>query len=264
MSEPVQRGSRWIRAAVVLFPAGLLLLGAGSFLIWTHLREEEAKTNYAFATAMRREPSQEAWQRHQRIALEALAGGGSRGAAELASYLDSSMGAENMGLTAERVALRGGLEAVRADVRGQQRPRELVVLLADTGADGVETGDAELKAGRIADLLSLANWLTGEVSGRTLRFLGVPLSGAPAEETAKMLENVAMDMRSREERPVHLVMDPATALLADEALDRALRIPPGGLMRHVLDGAADGGTGFDLDRLARLRERLLDLARVNR
>ena len=63
---------RWIRAALVLFPAGTILLGIASFGIWQWKEHQAADRSFKYAMALRRTISLEGIQRHADIVREAL------------------------------------------------------------------------------------------------------------------------------------------------------------------------------------------------
>jgi hypothetical protein len=185
---------RFIRAALVIFPVGTVVFGILSFGIWWWKRERVEERGYKYALALRRDLSEAGLRRHADILAEALRRSDAARFQAVAAYLESSMGAENMGYQVRRDRSRvGESEVANIDVEltGKPRPREVVLLLVPYG----EAGQAEAESRSLAMLMSLAHALTGETRSRTLRFAAVPL-GADPEALARLAE-VAESRRER-------------------------------------------------------------------
>jgi len=185
---------RWIRAALVLFPAGTILLGIASFGIWQWKKDQAEDRSFKYAMALRRTISMEGIQRHADIVREAL----SKPDRDLSipGYLESTMGEENMGYTVRRQRLGGDKSNIDAELSGKQRPREIVLALVLYNDD---TARMEGSALAIAETLSVAHELTGEAVLRTLRFAIVP-------DTAAALLEIKEGMRRDDERLLHLLV----------------------------------------------------------
>ncbi len=185
---------RFIRAALVIFPVGTVVFGILSFGIWWWKRERVEERGYKYALALRRDLSEAGLRRHADILAEALGRTDAARFQAVAAYLESSMGAENMGYQVRRDRSRiGEAEVANIDVEltGKPRPREVVLLLVPYG----EAGQAEAESRSLAMLMSLAHALTGETRSLTLRFAAVPL-GADPQALARLAE-VAESRRER-------------------------------------------------------------------
>jgi len=185
---------RFIRAALVIFPVGTVVFGILSFGIWWWKRERVEERGYKYALALRRDLSEAGLRRHADILAEALRRSDAARFQAVAAYLESSMGAENMGYQVRRDRSRvGESEVANIDVEltGKPRPREVVVLLVPYG----EAGQAEAESRSLAMLMSLAHALTGETRSRTLRFAAVPLAADP--QALARLAEVAESRRER-------------------------------------------------------------------
>ncbi len=179
---------RFIRAALVIFPVGTVVFGILSFGIWWWKRERVEERGYKYALALRRDLSEAGLRRHADILAEALGRTDAARFQAVAAYLESSMGAENMGYQVRRDRSRiGEAEVANIDVEltGKPRPREVVLLLVPYG----EAGQAEAESRALAMQMSLAHALTGETRSRTLRFAAVPL-GVDPQALARLAELV--------------------------------------------------------------------------
>lgn len=196
MSEPSTSPAqgRFIRAALVIFPVGTVVFGILSFGIWWWKREQVEERGYKYALALRRDLSEASLARHAGILEEALSRTDAARFQAVAAYLESSMGAENMGYQVRRDRSRvGESEVANVDVEltGKPRPREVVLLLVPYGEDG----KAEAESRSLAMLMGLAHALTGETRSRTLRFAAVPLGVDP--QALVRLAEVADTRRER-------------------------------------------------------------------
>ncbi|HRH96518.1 MAG TPA: hypothetical protein PLB55_11315 [Prosthecobacter sp.] len=183
---------RWIRFALVMLPIGTILLGIASFGIWQYKKDQAADRSFKYALALRRTISLEGIQRHADIVREAL----SKTDRDLSipGYLESTMGAENMGYTVRRTRFDDTASNIDAELTGKTRPREVVMALALYDGDPtrlIRTSNA------VAELLSIAHEVTGESVVRGLRFAVIPNS---AEALTQMKEALRRD----DERLMHL------------------------------------------------------------
>lgn len=183
---------RWIRAALVIFPAGTVLLGIASFGIWQWNKDREADRSFQYALALKREISAEGLERHedrlrgvlrQADAMQAVPG-----------YLGSTLGEENMGYAVRRHRFdtaAGEHTVVDAELSGKQMPREVVMVLVPYAA-GDESG-----ARALAVMLGIAHEVTGMARQRTLRFAALPADAAAVKVLADKL-------REESDRLMHL------------------------------------------------------------
>ncbi len=257
-NEPPSSSGRFIRAALIVFPLGLILLGIASFGIWSWKKNRVEDRNLRHAIALRQEPAAAAWSRHVEVLGEVSKAGREDRLASTASYLESSLGAENMGYAPRRfiTKLEGGfgVDGVVAELTGGKRPREVVLVFLPYG--GGEPAEVEKENRVLASALSLAHWLTGEAVVRTLRFVFLPLAALDETERREALTRFGEDMRRREERVTHL-LDVSTGAVdwaaeAAPAFEMAARGTVS--LRQELPEKAEG-----LASLAALRAKLLDL-----
>lgn len=183
---------RWIRFALVMLPLGTILLGIASFGIWQWQKDQAADRSFKYAMALRRPITLEGIQRHAGIVREALSKPDRY--LSIPGYLESTMGAENMGYTVRRVRFGDEQATIDAELTGKQRPREIVMALALYHDDSARMDGA---AQAIAELLSIAHEITGEAVVRGLRFAVIP-------DTAEALQKLQEGMRHDGERLMHL------------------------------------------------------------
>lgn len=181
---------RWIRLALVMLPIGTIFLGIASFGIWQWKKDQAEDRSFKYALALRRPISLEGIQRHAGIIREALAKPDWH--LSIPGYLESTMGAENMGYTVRRMRYEnGGAEkaVVDAELTGRQMVREVYLVLVLLPGDESMNEAASLA---LAEMLAVAHSLTGEPMSQTIRFVA-----APDDEAAfKELQN---DLRRHDE-----------------------------------------------------------------
>lgn len=177
---------RWIRAALVLFPAGTVLLGIASFGIWQWNKDREADRSFKYALALKREISPDGLEKHagllrgvlqQADVLQAVPG-----------YLQSTMGEENMGYITRRDRFESaGLECSNIDTElsGKQMPYDVVMVLVPYGAGEKPAALA------LATMLAIAHEVTGQPTLRTLRFAMMPRVPGAVEKMAEKLREDA-------------------------------------------------------------------------
>jgi hypothetical protein len=247
---------RLIRAALVVFPLGTILLGIASFGIWSWKKDRVEDRNLRHASALRQGPTEAGRDRHLRVLSAVSEAGEQDRLASTASYMESSLGAEGMGYDPQRfvTGVEGGqpTSGVVAELTGKRRPKEVVLVLVSYGAKGrVAEENATL-----ASVLTLANWVTGEPVMRTLRFLMLPLEGMDEAGKREVLERYGEEMRRRNERLLHLVdASAAETALMEWTLEELEMAARGAVTRRlewprVVD---EGGYG-------KVREMLLGLA----
>ncbi|MFM2143145.1 MAG: hypothetical protein RLZZ476_1689 [Verrucomicrobiota bacterium] len=183
---------RWIRAALVIFPAGTVLLGIASFGVWQWKKDQEEDRSFKYALALKREINLGSIERHtevlrgvlkQKDALQAVPG-----------YLQSIMGEENMGYTTRRQRFdRAGTECavIDTELAGKKLWRDVNLVLVPYSEN------EESAALALAVMLSVAHELTGQPMLRTLRFAAVPRG----EDALKL---IAIKMREEGDRVLHL------------------------------------------------------------
>lgn len=179
-TPPSADPGRWIRAALVILPLGTILLGIASFGIWQWKKDQEADHSFRYAMALRRSISLGEIQRHAGIVRSALSGPDWN--LSIPAYLESTMGAENMGYTVRRMRFGKDQSNIDAELVGKSRPREIVMALVPYSGDPLRF---ERTAQAIAEALSIAHEATGENVTRCLRFAMIPAT----EEALKEMQS---------------------------------------------------------------------------
>jgi hypothetical protein len=177
-----------------MLPLGTILLGIASFGIWQWKKERAADRSFKYAMALRRPITTEGIERHATIIRDALAKPDWH--LSIPGYLESTMGAENMGYTVRRARIGNEQSTIDAELTGKTRPREIVMALILYDGDPTRLIRASQA---IAELLSIAHELTGESVARGLRFAVIPANG---EALAQMKEGCRRD----DERLMHLFL----------------------------------------------------------
>jgi hypothetical protein len=191
-TQPNADPGRWIRFALVMLPLGTILLGIASFGIWQWNKDQAADRSFKYAMALRRTISLEGIQKHADIVREALMKPDRH--LSIPGYLESTMGAENMGYTVRRVRFGAEQSNIDAELTGKTRPREMVMVLALYDADAIRFGRTSQA---IAGLMSVAHEVTGEPVMRSLRFAVIP-------DTPEALAQLQDGLRRDDERLMHL------------------------------------------------------------
>lgn len=191
-APPQADPGRWIRAALVILPAGTILLGIASFGIWQWKKDQAADRSFKYAMALRQTISTAGIERHAGILRQAL--GKADWALSIPAFLESTMGAENMGYNVRRVRLGDGQSIIDAELTGKTRPREMVIALVLYNGGAAKVEATTLAA---AELLSVAHEVTGESVARSLRFAVIP-------DSADALQNLKEGLRRDDERVMHL------------------------------------------------------------
>ncbi len=181
-TPPSADPGRWIRAALVIFPLGTILLGIASFGIWQWKKDQEADHSFRYAMALRRSISLDEIQRHVGIVRTAL--GKPDWHLSIPAYLESTMGAENMGYTVRRTRFGKDQSNIDAELVGKTRPREIVMALIPYSGDPLRF---ERTAQAMAEALSIAHEATGENVTRCLRFAMIPATPDALKEMKSAL-----------------------------------------------------------------------------
>jgi len=173
---------RWIRAALVIFPLGTVLLGIASFGIWQWKKNREEDRSFKYALALKRDIGLGGIEKHANVLREVL----KQPDALLAvpGYLQSTMGEENMGYAVRRDRYQSGAAEcsnVDAELAGKQMPYDVTMILVPYGA-----GEESAALG-LATLLSIAHEVTGQPMLRTLRFATLPRVPGAVEKMAERL-----------------------------------------------------------------------------
>lgn len=185
---------RWIRAALVILPVGTILLGIASFGIWQWKKDRAEDRSFRYAMALRQQISENEIQRHMAIVREALAKPNWQ--LSIPAYLESTMGAENMGYTVRRTRFGNDYSLVDAELTGKNRPREVVMALVVYDNDPLRF---ERTAQAMAEALTVAHETTGATVTRCLRFAMIP-------NTHEALEKLKAGLNQDGERLMQLAV----------------------------------------------------------
>lgn len=181
-TQPSADPGRWIRAALVILPVGTILLGIASFGIWQWKKDQAADRSFRYAMALRQNISLGEIQRHAGIVRTAL--GKPDWHLSIPAYLESTMGAENMGYTVRRSRFGKDQSLIDAELTGKSRPREIVMALVPYSGDPLRF---ERTAQAMAEALSIAHEATGENVTRCLRFAMIPATPDALKEMKSAL-----------------------------------------------------------------------------
>lgn len=233
-TSPTQ--GRVIRAALIILPAGTVILGIASFGIWWTKKVKVEERGYKYALALRRDLSEAGLQRHIDILSDVMRHPDAQKIPAVAAYLESSMGAENMGYQVRRDRFqKGDVELANVDVEltGKSRFKEVVLLLVPYG-DAARV-QAEVRA--LALLMSLAHAITGEAGNQTLRLAVVPTGLDP-----ESIERFITAARGKDERFMQVLVagGPSESTLAQ--LKQAFRIEETGTVVTPLPETIDAAT----------------------
>jgi len=237
---------RWIRFALVMLPVGTILLGIASFGIWQWNKDRAADRSFKYALALRRTISVEGIERHAGIVRTAL--GKADRDLSIPGYLESTMGAENMGYSVRRERFGSEQAIIDAELTGSKRPLEIVMVLARYGGQAEQQ---ESTAQAIAESLSVAHEITGEKVVRSLRFAFIP-------DTPAALKQLKDGLQRDGERLMHLLVLGGPEVASIESITSALDTKAKGT--RVLSLPATKTSQETLQSAHQLKALLLDAA----
>jgi len=239
---------RWIRFALVMLPVGTILLGIASFGIWQWKKDQAADRSFKYAQALRRQISAEGIQKHADIIRAAL----NKPDRDLSipGYLESTMGAENMGYTVRRERFGAEQSIIDGELTGTQRPLEVVMVLALYGGNAAQQESTALA---VAEALVVAHQLTGEKVVRTLRFAYLP-------DTPAALKKLQEGLQRDGERLMHLLVVGGPEVASIEGISRTLDTKAKGT--RVLSLPATQTAQATLESAYQLKALLLEAAEI--
>lgn len=168
-SAPMKPGGI-VRAFLIVLPLGLAFMVPLSLWIYYQKKHQPEPAASQYAAMLRRELNADDFARYVRILTQDI---GERTLAKpdnldaAASFIESTMGYDNMGYAVQRQAFEAhGKPVVNllAELTGKSKPDEVVLVLADYDAADA-TG--------IAAMMCVAHALTGSGHARTIRFAAV-------------------------------------------------------------------------------------------
>ncbi len=225
-ASPSSTAGRVIRAALIILPFGTIVLGALSFVFYFNKKEQAVQRSIRYAAGLRKDLNETDLHRYEQIVNEALAKPMPERAKTMAAFFESTLGPENMGYQvrtlADRADPQGPAIALDAEVSGNQRPRDLVLVLGGyLPVENAVARDAS-PARAMSVFLGLAHAATGQPKVRSLRFAAVQnLSAAKAyyEEGIQVGERIT-----------HVVLLGSLAAQPDDAIVFALHLEGRGVV----------------------------------
>ena len=239
---------RWIRFALVMLPVGTILLGIASFGIWQWKKDQAADRSFKYALALRRMLSVEGIQKHADIIRTALNKPDRN--LSIPGYLESTMGAENMGYTVRRERFGAEQSIIDAELTGTRRPLEVVMVLALYGSNAAQQENTALA---VAEALAVAHQLTGEKVVRSLRFAFIP-------DTPEALKKLQEGLQRDGERLMHLLVVGGPEVASIEGISRTLDTKAKGT--RVLSLPATQTAQATLESAYQLKALLLEAAEI--
>ncbi len=170
------RPSPLIKAFLILLPLALAFMVPLSLMVYYRKKHQPAAATAEFASLLRRELNAEDMSRYIEGFVRKI---GDRGPSHpenveaAASYVESTMGAENMGYNIQRLASQtsgANLVSLVAELPGGAKAPETVLILADYDAPD---------ARGIAAMMCLAHAFVATKPARTIRFAAVAQGGSP-------------------------------------------------------------------------------------
>ncbi len=237
--------SPWIRRALVIFPAGLLLLGTGSMIWHVMKKEATAARSIRYAAGLAREINASDLARYEKILTETT------DPAAVASFVESTLGPENMGYNVRKLTGRGDaaerVVALDIELTGRQKPRDVVLFVTHHVplADGAPTAVGHARATALA--MSAAHALTGTPVIRSLRLVSVD-----SLEGLRRYYELAL---RPDERISHVVVLGQLVAVQEDVILDALRLSQTGAVIEKPDLSGDV-----VEAAGRLKALLLSLA----
>lgn len=169
---------RVIRAALIILPFGTVLLGILSFVLFFDKKEQTVQRSIKYASGLRKDLNEADLKRYEKIVADTLALPPAERTHTLATFLDSTLGPENMGYQVRTFIDRGDPKAaplaLDVELTGNKRPRDLVVVICGFAPDATFTTGLDQETPRgVAALLGVAHATTGMPRVRSLRYTAV-------------------------------------------------------------------------------------------
>lgn len=179
--DPAAAKPGWlVRAFLIILPVGLAFMVPVSLVIYYQKKHEDKPEASQYASMLRRDLNADDFARYVRILSQDIGERSMEKPENLdaaASFVESTMGYDNMGYAVQRQAfdLRGKpVVNLVAELPGQSKPDELVLVVADY--DGAN-------ANGISALMCVAHAMTSTSHARTIRFAA--LMNGRAEDAAE-------------------------------------------------------------------------------
>lgn len=180
-TSSITKSGRLVRLFVGGLPLGLVIMGALSFVIYFHKKKEKAPVVMEFAVMLRRDFNEQDFNRYVRILADDIISSTmtiEEKKAAVATFIESSMGMENMGYeVARRKRDSDGSNILYSELPGGVTSRRIVVSVSYDGLFQ-DAATRNAAAEQIAGMMCLAHSLTGTRPPCTIRFLASEYSGA--------------------------------------------------------------------------------------
>ena len=165
---------RVIRAALIILPFGTVILGMMSFVLFFNKKEQTVQRSIKYAAGLRKDLNEADLKHYAQIVSDALSLPPAERTRTLATFLESTLGPENMGYQVRSMTDRGNPQApplaLDVELTGSKRPRDLVVVVCTfLPADSITGLDLSTPR-NVAAFLGLAHASTGLPKLRSLRF----------------------------------------------------------------------------------------------
>lgn len=255
MSTESGTAGRVVRIALIIFPLGLVLLGAGSFIFFFNHREQAERRAIKYAAGLRKELNEADLKRYQDIFMDVLGKPAAERNKTLAAFLESTLGPENMGYGARVVVKKTEPEApavaIDAEDTGARKPRDLVLVVMSYLPD-LTTVDNSAVARPAAVFLNLAHSLAGDAKQRSIRFVAV--------QNLEALKVYYDQDITAEERITHVFLLGPLAGAMDAQVTEALHLQGRGavFLRPAIANGAD--TASLLKSAEALKKQVVELA----
>ena len=255
MSTESGTAGRVVRAALIIFPLGLILLGAGSFVFYFNNRKQTEQRAIKYAAGLRRELSETDLQHYQNVFAEVLAKPAVERVKTLATFVESTLGPENMGYSLRTIVNKEDRDApalaLDAEVTGARKPRDLVVVVMSFLPDLTTTDNLQV-ARPAAAFLNIAHSMTGLAKARTVRFVAV--------QNVDALKAYYEQGIGGQDRISHLLLLGLLARVSDEAVSRALHLEGRGVVLLRPAVAPGNDSASLLKSAAAIEKQVTDLA----
>ena len=251
MSTESGTAGRVVRAALIIFPFGLVLLGAGSFVFYFNHKEQSEQRAIKYAAGLRKDLNEADIARYTQVFDEALGKPEPERSKTVTSFVESTLGPENMGYTVRAVRDRNDPVAVplafEVEATGARKPRDLVVVVTELLPDLAVLDNASISRSA-AVFLNVAHSLAGQSRARSIRFVSVTKVAALRAYYEQAIGN--------EDRISHVLLLGRLSGIPDETVNDALHLRGRGtvLLRPTVDAANV------MDSATKLLKQITDLA----
>jgi hypothetical protein len=169
-TPPAQKAGCMVRTFIIILPLGLSFMVPLSLWIYYQKKHQPAPATSQYAAMLRKDLDADDFTRYARILSQDI---GDRSLANpdhldaAASFIESTMGYDNMGYAVERQGFESqgkSLVNLVAELPGKSKPDEVVLVCASYD---------EADATSVSALMCVAHALAGSTHARTIRFAAV-------------------------------------------------------------------------------------------